>query len=409
MATTTLRDVAIMQTGTWDASTGRTTIEPGDLAAMVAAHADQIMDRPPIKIGHTDTRFKDDSHDGDPAYGWVENLRTSADGQTLYGDIVGMPSKLAEIVGTAYRRRSAEIAWGAKSASGKVYKAVLTGLALLGKTAPAVKGLADVMALYSASGDLAEPSVIAAAGHSAVLTEFSDTPTIPPPAGFTTESAVEGATPGGPSDTGGAAVAVTEMSAMSAIREVISKLPANAADSDVMKALAAAGYIVTTKGPGPTAAETVAPAEPVTPVAPVAPGAPVPVAVTPAPITPEPVATAAAAVAPVTQVDTAQFAAQQSTISALSERIAHFEAEKATERRNHVLDQALRSGKIHPTVVSQYRAMLDSDEQNTTALLEALPAVLPVTEIGHSELSAPLGAFTDEDLKAANHAAGLEF
>ncbi len=404
MATTTLRDVAIMQTGTWDASTGRTTIEPGDLAAMVAAHADQIMDRPPIKIGHTDARFKDDGNDGDPAYGWVENLHTSPDGQTLLGDIVGMPSKLAEIVGTAYRRRSAEIAWGAKSASGKVYKAVLTGLALLGKTAPAVKGLADVMALYSASGDLAEPAAIEAAGHSAVLTEFSDTPTIPPPSGVSAEPVGDGATSGGPSDTGGAAVAVTEMSAMSAIRDVMSKLPANAPDSDVMKALAAAGYIVTSKGPGPTAAEAA-----VEPVAPVAPGTPVPVAVTPAPITPEPAPVATAAAAPVTQVDTAQFAAQQSTISALSERIAHFEAEKANERRNQVLDHALKAGKIHPTVVSQYRAMLDSDEHNTTALLEALPAVLPVTEIGHSELSAPLGVFTDDDLKAANHAAGLEF
>lgn len=48
----------------------------------------------------------------------------------------------------AYRRRSVEINWNVRTPSGSEYRAALVGLALLGEEAPAVKGLADVLALY---------------------------------------------------------------------------------------------------------------------------------------------------------------------------------------------------------------------------------------------------------------------
>jgi hypothetical protein len=155
MATSAFRGVELCAVGNWNASKGDGTLTPEDIAAMAAAARDPFADKVPIKIGHTDSRFQDaygnppEDQDGHPAYGWVENIRASDDGRTLYGDYVGVPAKLAEVIPSAFRGRSVEFVPG-KRLGGKVYRAVLTGLALLGQSAPAVKGLADVMALYSA-------------------------------------------------------------------------------------------------------------------------------------------------------------------------------------------------------------------------------------------------------------------
>jgi hypothetical protein len=150
MSTASIRDVELVKVGTWAASTGVTTVTRDDLTAMVTAYADGLVDKPVIKIGHDDDNEPNSPlGDGEPAYGWVGNVRLSDDGSTLLGDLVGMPGKLAEVAPTAWRRRSVEIAWGVKTAGGKSYRAVLTGLALLGVQKPAVKGLADVLALYS--------------------------------------------------------------------------------------------------------------------------------------------------------------------------------------------------------------------------------------------------------------------
>jgi hypothetical protein len=140
--TVTIRDVELVQLGTWRASTGDTTIGADDLASMLAAASDPEVDQAAMRIGHIDPRF-----DGEPALGWVRNLRQV--GNKLVGDLVDVPAKLAEIIPRALRRRSVEIAWGYKTPSGKTYKAALTGLALLGVTPPAVKGLADVLARYT--------------------------------------------------------------------------------------------------------------------------------------------------------------------------------------------------------------------------------------------------------------------
>lgn len=150
MATVTVPDVELVSAGTWDASTGRSTITPDDLTSAVQAFSDHLVNKPPVKIGHTDPRFSDGNHDGAPAFGWIENIRTSPDGQKLLGDLVGVPAKLAEIMPAAFRRRSIEMAYGYRTAAGKVYRAVVTGLALLGAQAPAVRNLADVVALYTA-------------------------------------------------------------------------------------------------------------------------------------------------------------------------------------------------------------------------------------------------------------------
>lgn len=139
VATVNIPGVELVKTGTWQASTGTVTITETDLASMVAESRDPAVDGVPVKLGHVDPRF-----DGEPALGWVRNLRLSGDGSTLIGDLMEVPASLADIIGSAYPRRSVEIDWGLPNPDGGKRGAVLTGLALLGVTPPAVKGLGDV-------------------------------------------------------------------------------------------------------------------------------------------------------------------------------------------------------------------------------------------------------------------------
>lgn len=152
----TIKNVELVSVGTHAAETGTVTLTAEDMTSMAEAYADHFVDRPYIKLGHdNDNVFNTALGDGEPAYGWIENVGVG-DGSaerpkvgSLYGDIVGMPSKLEEVAPKAFRRRSVEIAHQVKAASGKAYRAVLTHLALLGVKKPAVKGLDDMLALYS--------------------------------------------------------------------------------------------------------------------------------------------------------------------------------------------------------------------------------------------------------------------
>ncbi|PPJ31903.1 hypothetical protein C5E45_32960 [Nocardia nova] len=147
-----LPQVELMHVGTWDASTGRHTFTPDDLAYAVAAMDCPAVHRPHIKLGHTDPRF-----DGEPAAGWVDNLAV-VDGGTLIGDLVGMPGWLATpdeqghtVIASAYPNRSIEGQYDYRCALGHTHPFVLTALALLGISEPAIGTLAslqDVGALY---------------------------------------------------------------------------------------------------------------------------------------------------------------------------------------------------------------------------------------------------------------------
>ncbi|MFE3060888.1 hypothetical protein ACFXIV_47835, partial [Nocardia sp. NPDC059236] len=147
-----LPQVELMRVGTWDASTGRHTFTPDDLAYAVAATDCPAVHRPRIKLGHTDPRF-----DGEPALGWVDHLAV-VDGATLIGDLVGMPGWLATpdanghtVIASAYPQRSVEAEFDYQCALGHTHPFVLTGLALLGIADPAIGTLAslqDVGALY---------------------------------------------------------------------------------------------------------------------------------------------------------------------------------------------------------------------------------------------------------------------
>jgi hypothetical protein len=129
-----------------------------DLVAMAAADAelgDELL--PPNKIGHPDaqTLVANSIDAGDlpakgemPAVGWLEDLRV--EGQKLLADIKQVPKIVAEVIEKgAYRTRSTELSRiERQDGSGKVYEWVVTGLAWLGGTMPAVRTLGDVVALY---------------------------------------------------------------------------------------------------------------------------------------------------------------------------------------------------------------------------------------------------------------------
>lgn len=167
--TVTIRDVELVRAGTWDAITGRVTITPDELDDIVAAAADPEVDAAPIKIGHLGAWAN--LGDSAPALGWVANVRRTADDRVV-GDLVDVPQRLAAILPKAFRRRSVEMLANVRTVGGKVYKLALTGLALLGVAPPAVKGLADLLALYDA------PERPVAAGDHPATAELVELPVV---------------------------------------------------------------------------------------------------------------------------------------------------------------------------------------------------------------------------------------
>lgn len=178
MAGKTIERVPLIRVGTWHASTGETSITRDDLDNILAAFTGGDLDPAVIKIGHTDPRFENPDWDGEPVYGQVTNLSVDDEkGGTLYGDYVNVPDELAEKLDSAYPFRSVEINWDVEmlDAGGEVtatYPAVLTGVALLGASAPAVKGLGTVHSGFRARRTGAKQTVFTASvfafdgGHS---------------------------------------------------------------------------------------------------------------------------------------------------------------------------------------------------------------------------------------------------
>jgi hypothetical protein len=140
----TVPNVELLEVGEgWQTSTGVFTFEHEDLVAAVASQQDPGVRTPVLKLGHVDPRF-----DGQPSFGRVENLRLTNNGQTLVGDLVGVPLWLAASMSSAYPRRSIEGQFEYTTQTGNKWTFVLTALALLGDAYPAITTLEDVKALW---------------------------------------------------------------------------------------------------------------------------------------------------------------------------------------------------------------------------------------------------------------------
>lgn len=135
----TVRGVELMRTGEWEASTGKFTVTPDLIAATVAAHRTTAVPAPVIRLGHV-------TDPGAPAYGRVTNIRASADGSTLVGDLTDVPADFAATMRSTHPHRSIEGEYDYRDRDGATHPFVLTGLALLGAVPPAVHGLAEIAA-----------------------------------------------------------------------------------------------------------------------------------------------------------------------------------------------------------------------------------------------------------------------
>jgi hypothetical protein len=140
----TVEAVELAAVGTHPCVSGEWVCTPQDISDAVAASQEPDWRAAVIKLGHTDPRF-----DGQPAVGTIRNLRTSADGTRLIGDLTDMPKWLADVMHSAYPSRSVEGLKKDVAASGRAYSFRLTALALLGVEPPAIESLADVARMYA--------------------------------------------------------------------------------------------------------------------------------------------------------------------------------------------------------------------------------------------------------------------
>lgn len=142
----TVPNVELARTGSWNLSSGEWNPKPEDFAAAVAALNCPAIRAPRIRLGHVDPRF-----DGEPAVGSVTNLRVDNGGHSLVGDLSQVPGWLPNVISAAYPDRSVEGMYDFTCQIGHRHPFVLTGLALLGVTAPGVgtlRSIDDVGTMY---------------------------------------------------------------------------------------------------------------------------------------------------------------------------------------------------------------------------------------------------------------------
>jgi hypothetical protein len=157
-----LRGVEIARPGAWQLSTGELQVTPKMLEdAARYAQAKGASYHAPIKLGHHDDRF-----DGEPALGWLQNLRVEADADTsepvLVGDIEDMPAWLEEAAPRHWPKRSME-GWTGYVEGGEKYELVVDGLALLGVTPPGIESLKSLRDLPGVLGVAATARISASA------------------------------------------------------------------------------------------------------------------------------------------------------------------------------------------------------------------------------------------------------
>lgn len=175
-------DVELVAVGAWRATTGPVTITDDDLRGALAARECPGVASPVIKLGHDEPAPGADRirWDGEPAVGWVSNMRLSPNSAKLVGDYTGVPAWLVDVMPSAYPQRSVEIQRNFRCQIGHIHPFVITAVSLLGVYPPAVgvlRSLNDVQALYTlAAADGNPPAEVTrsiAAGLAAPVSDDS--------------------------------------------------------------------------------------------------------------------------------------------------------------------------------------------------------------------------------------------
>jgi len=318
--------IELARPGTWQLSSGEQTFTAEMLrdAARFAARAGA---RPaPVKLGHVDDRF-----DGEPAFGWVGNLRVEEDdqGPVLLGDITGMPDWLAAAAPTAWPDRSVE-GWTDFLADGEKYSFVIDGLALLGVTPPGISSIRSLRDLPAALGIAASARIVARAPKP--TSEPAARPAAAPVTAATAAALIHNAPVRGAGRMDPAK-----------IREACG-LAADASDDEVASTLVAAGLV---------------------------------------PAAPDPVAAAVTRDAPGTmRVDASAWQERE-------DRLARLEAALQKQRENErdqVITAAIKAGKFTPARRQHWTRMWDADPEGARELIASLQSnVVPVEALGVSD------------------------
>jgi hypothetical protein len=326
-----LLGVELARPGTWQLSSGKREFTAAMLRDAADFHASTGAQRIPLGFGHMDTRF-----DGDPAFGWVANVRYAEDddGPVLLGDLVDLDDWVHAAAPARWPQRSIEGVAGVTFA-GREYGLVLTRLALLGATPPGMpvlKSLSDVRQLVAAT--------VAATGGEWIA---ASAPEATPP----------GVEP--PPSTEGAGMSLAKY------REVLAGLPDGASEDEVSTALASAGLTVTQP-------------EPPAP-------APVP---TPEPA-PEPEkAPELVAASGVVTISASVWQETQNTIKRLA--AAHDQTKRDEGER--IIASAVEQGKFTPAQKTHFTKLWNTDPEGTKALIEGLTpnSALAIAASGYADL-----------------------
>lgn len=146
-ALVTVPNVELLEVGQeWETSTGVFDFRYEDLVSCISSQDDPALRTPVVKLGHVDPRF-----DGQPSLGRIVNMRLENNDQTLVCDLAAMPLWLAQVLYTAYPRRSIEGQFDFTTRTGNTWDMVLTGVALLGDAYPAIDTLEDIQALWGST------------------------------------------------------------------------------------------------------------------------------------------------------------------------------------------------------------------------------------------------------------------
>lgn len=329
-----LLGVELARPGVWQLSNGSREFTPQMLRDAADFHAASGGQKIPLGFGHRDDRF-----DGDPAWGWLTNVRYAEDdtGPVLVGDLVDLEDWVHAAAPSRWPHRSIEGVMGVKFQD-REYGLVLTRLALLGATPPgmpALKSLSDLRQLVAAA---------AAAGGEWISASIPE----PSPDGADN-----------PSDRKGA----VGMPDAAKLREALG-LAADASDDEVKTVLASSGLVASQPEPNP---------------------APDP--------TPEPdpkpdgdqIAASAAAKAPGTVVlSSSVWEETQKTIAKLS---AYVDESKRGER-DAIIASAVEEGKFTPAQKPHFAKLWDADPDGTRALIDGLTpnSALAIAASGYADL-----------------------
>lgn len=328
-----LLGVELARPGRWKVAAGDGNFTAQDLrdaADFFTASGGQAV---PVKLGHTDNRF---AGDGEPAFGLVTNVRYTEDsrGPVLLGDITGMPEWLAASAPTRWPNRSIE-AWRNVEYQGREYSLVLSGLAFLGVTPPAVRDIRSLADLQTA---------LAASSAERVFASAPDVDTAAPP---DSPALVAGVSP----TTEGAGMSLAKY------REALAGLPDDASEDDVKAALSAAGFVAESPpAPEPVQASLFDPQQPTTTDSADTSTAPKRELVH-------------AAGAPGTVVlASSVWEETQNTIKTLKA----FVDKTQRDERDQVIAKAVQDGKFTPAQRTHFSRLWDADPNGTRVLIDNL-------------------------------------